>query len=336
MTADPHPFVAAVAAGLERIGAGGSLLVACSGGGDSLALLRACVELNRDVTAGYFDHRQRASSQADGSAVASFAETWGCGFVTSAFPGPRGVGEAELRNARYAWLADATASVSAGWVLTGHTADDRAETVLLRLLRGTGVAGLAGIAAAGPVPGRADAAVKVGRPMLRLAGREAREFLTVRGIRWVEDPSNAAADYTRNRLRRDLLPRLSDFNPRWEEAVLRLADGAAGGAAVTAALAEKVADRAVLFARGATDRGVGARVGRPAGRGPRRRVPGRLEAGRVAGRADVRRGLAPLGGAARRPVHRVAARCRGGARDGRDRPASLTSDTAGPAGSPTG
>ena len=239
---------------MEKIGAGGSLLVACSGGGDSLALLRACVELrdasgSGSVTAGYFDHRQRSSSQADGSAVASFAEAWGCAFLTGAFDGPRGASEAELRTARYAWLADAAAAVGGGWVLTGHTAGDRAETVLLRLLRGTGVAGLAGIAASGPVPGRADAAVTVGRPMLRLAGREAREFLTVRGLRWVEDPSNAAADYTRNRLRRDLLPRLTDFNPRWEEAVLRLADGAAGGAAVTAALAEKVADRAVLFAR---------------------------------------------------------------------------------------
>ena len=244
-----HPFPEAVRAGLDRIGAAGPLLVACSGGGDSLALLRACVELGEPATAACFDHRQRPRSRADGSTVASFAQEWGCEYVSGEYPGAPGASEDALRTARYGWLARAAAAAGAGWVLTGHTADDRAETVLLRIVRGTGPAGLAGIPASGPVPGAAagpgTGPVRVGRPLLGVTGAAARAFLTDRGVVWREDPSNAAPNFARNRLRLAVLPRLAELNPRWRDAVLRLSDLAADEAAAAGELAATVAAAAL-------------------------------------------------------------------------------------------
>ena len=217
MTA-PHPFVAAVGAALAELGVAGRVPVACSGGGDSLALLRACVEL-RDAgadlrpVAAHFDHRQRPDSAADAAAVAACCDAWDCGFVAGTFGGGTGASEAALRDARYGWLAAAAAEAGAAWVLTGHTADDRAETVLLRIVRGTGVAGLAGIPAVGPLPGGSAGGVRVARPMLSRTGAAARAFLTHRGARWREDPSNRSPDFARNRVRHEALPLLRIAEP---------------------------------------------------------------------------------------------------------------------------
>ena len=254
---DPHPFPAAVDAALVELGVSGTVLVACSGGGDSLALLRVCVELRDSGTdlapvAAHFDHRQRPGSQADGSAVASRAGAWGCEFRTGRFDGSPGASEAALRSARYAWLGAAAGEVGTGFVLTGHTADDQAETVLMRVIRGTGVAGLAGIPALAPLPGAAAIPgadrVRVGRPMLALTGAAARGFLADRGVDWREDPTNAVTDFTRNRLRHKVLPLLETLNPRVREAAVRLSAAARDEADATAALADAVLVRALLFA----------------------------------------------------------------------------------------
>ena len=254
---EPHPFPAAVGAALVELGVSGTVLVACSGGGDSLALLRACVELRDSGTdlapvAAHFDHAQRPGSQADGSAVASRAAAWGCEFRSGRFDGSPGASEAALRSARYAWLGAAAGEVGAGSVLTGHTADDQAETVLMRVIRGTGVAGLAGIPSLAPLPGSAAgppaAAVRVARPMLSLTGAAARGFLADRGVDWREDPTNAATDHTRNRLRHEVLPLLETLNPRVREAAVRLAAAARDEADATAGLADAFLDRALLHA----------------------------------------------------------------------------------------
>ena len=235
----PHPFPAVVAAACRSLGVTQPVVVACSGGGDSLALLRACLETaGGPITAAYFDHRQRANSAADGRHVAALAAAWGCRFAAGGFTGGPGASEAAMRHARYGWLNHVAAAAGATWVLTGHTADDRAETVLMRIVRGTGVAGLAGIPAVGPVPGRASGDVRVARPLLGLTGRDARAFLADRGVRWVEDPTNATPDRTRTRLRHEVLPALEELNPKVRAALLRLADGAGGTAAATAALAD--------------------------------------------------------------------------------------------------
>ena len=251
----PHPFVAAVGAALAEHEVRGPVLVACSGGGDSLALLRACVELGdagADLLpiAAHFDHRQRPDSRADGSAVASWCEHWSCESVIGRFDGPPGASEATLRGARYAWLREAARARRAACVLTGHTADDQAETVLLRVIRGTGVAGLAGIPASGPLPGGAadEGVPRVVRPLLSLSGAEARAFLIERGIAWREDPTNAAVDFARNRLRHEILPRLAALNPRVTNALIRLAATARDEAAATDGLTDALLAGALLRA----------------------------------------------------------------------------------------
>ena len=232
-----HPFPAAVAASLHELDVSGPVIVACSGGGDSLALLRACVELgDRPVTAAYFDHRQRDDSADDGRHVAACCREWDVPFAAGGFTGPRDASEAALRAARYGWLGHAARTAGARAVLTGHTADDDAETVLMRLLRGTGVAGLAGIP---PVsaPATLGGGVALVRPMLGVTGRDARAFLADRGFAWREDPTNATPDRTRSRLRTRVLPRLAEINPRWRGAVRRLSGLAAESAAATDELA---------------------------------------------------------------------------------------------------
>ncbi|MFH5806260.1 tRNA lysidine(34) synthetase TilS [Alienimonas sp. DA493] len=249
-----HPFVAGVGAAVEDLGVSGRVLVACSGGGDSLALLRACVELRDDGTdltpiAAHFDHRQRPDSPADAAHVAEHARRWDCEVLSGQHAGGPGASEAVLRTARYGWIAEAANRRSAGFVLTGHTADDQAETVLLRIVRGTGVAGLTGIPALGPLPGSPGgqtAGPLVARPMLGLSGDAARDFLTECGVAWRDDPTNATAAYARNRLRLDVLPRLEELNPRVREAVGRLAAAARDEAAATAGLADAVLSDAVL------------------------------------------------------------------------------------------
>ena len=237
-----HPYPAAVGFALQELDIAGRVLVACSGGGDSLALLRACADLGEDTVAAYFDHRQRPDSLADGRHVAGLCRGWGVPFAAGAFVGPPGASEAALRAARYGWLGHAARRAGAAAILTGHTADDDAETVLMRLLRGTGVGGLAGIPESSRPP--MTGGVTVARPMLRVTGRDARAFLADRGVAWREDPTNATPDYTRNRLRQRVIPRLVEVNPRWREAVLRLSGLAAEQSETLHALADELTARA--------------------------------------------------------------------------------------------
>jgi tRNA(Ile)-lysidine synthase len=117
-------------------------------------------------------------------------------------------------------LADVARASGARWVATGHTADDQAETVLHRLLRGTGVKGLGGIPPRRSlVPG-----IEVIRPLLELSRRQVLDFLDRLRQPYRQDSSNARLDFTRNRIRQELLPLLQDhFNPAIVEGLCRLA-----------------------------------------------------------------------------------------------------------------
>lgn len=170
--------------------------VACavSGGADSLALLVLAVEAGCAVTAVHVDHGLRPGSAAEGDVVEAAARRFGAGFRSVPVriePGPNL--EARARAARYAVLPDG--------VLTGHTADDQAETVLLNLLRGAGLDGLAGMAAPG-------------HPLLGLRRWETRALCRQVGLAWVEDPTNADPSYRRNRVRAELLPLLGAIAAR--------------------------------------------------------------------------------------------------------------------------
>jgi hypoxanthine phosphoribosyltransferase len=167
-----------------------------SGGPDSLALLvLACAALGPEaVTAVHVDHGLRPGSAGEAEVVRAAAERFGAGFVARTVrvePGPNL--EARARVARYAALPDGT--------LTGHTADDQAETVLLNLLRGAGLDGLGGMA-----PER--------RPIRRLRRDETRALCAALGLDPVRDPSNDDPAFRRNRVRRELLPLLADVAAR--------------------------------------------------------------------------------------------------------------------------
>jgi tRNA(Ile)-lysidine synthase len=159
---------------------------AVSGGADSLALLVLAVEAGCRATAIHVDHGLRPGSAEEARVVEVAARRFGTGFRSVRVvvePGPNL--EARAREARYAALPHG--------VLTGHTADDQAETVLLNLLRGAGLDGLAGMAPAG-------------HPLLGLRRWETRALCGEVGVAWVEDPSNASPVHRRNRVRAELLP----------------------------------------------------------------------------------------------------------------------------------
>lgn len=217
-----------------RLGlAGQTVLVAASGGLDSSVLghaLAACAErLRVRVVLGHVHHGLRgAEADADEAAVAALARALGAGFASRRVdPRARRAGltsrarptlQEAARELRYAALREMAAALGAGRIATAHHADDQAETVLLRLLRGTGPDGLAGI------PERSPDGVLV-RPLLRASRAELQRYAESHGLRWREDASNRSRDYARSRLRTTWLPGLAaDFNPRLLRAIADLAE----------------------------------------------------------------------------------------------------------------
>jgi tRNA(Ile)-lysidine synthase len=193
----PDAAARAVAALLPRCSfppAGTTVTCAVSGGADSLALLVLAVAAGCDATAVHVDHGLRDGSAGEAEVVAAAAVRFGAAFRAERVdvePGPNL--EARARRARYAVLPPD--------VLTGHTADDQAETLLLNLLRGAGLDGLAGM--------RRDR-----RPLLALRRAETRALGASLELVPVHDPSNESPAHRRNRVRHELLPLLDDIAER--------------------------------------------------------------------------------------------------------------------------
>ena len=203
-----------------------TVLVAVSGGADSVALWRALVEVREPgegrLVAAHFNHRLRGE-EADGDQ--RFVETLAreCSsqvIVGSADSTQPPTSEAACREARYAFLTTAAAKCGARYIATAHTADDQVETVLLNLVRGTGLAGLAGI----PRMRVIDGTVTIIRPFLDVTRQEILQYLQASGQTYREDASNQGDDYLRNRIRHKLLPLLEEeFSPHVRESVRRVA-----------------------------------------------------------------------------------------------------------------
>ncbi len=183
---------------------GSHLLVAVSGGGDSIALLALiALEARRRhflVTVGHVDHALRPGSEIDGAFVEATAGKLGlaCRVVRLTASPPAGESiEAWARRERRRELRAMAREIDARWILLGHTRDDQAETVLLNLLRGSGLRGLTGMRAM-----RAP----ILRPLLDVSRGELRAFLARHHLEFREDPSNLDLRFRRNRVRRELLP----------------------------------------------------------------------------------------------------------------------------------
>lgn len=197
---------------------GDALICAVSGGADSVALLFAMYllkdKLDIHLSAAHFNHHLRGSeSDRDARFVEDFCGGLGIPLYMgegTVVPGEKGL-EAAARDARYAFLMGLP-----GKIATAHTADDNAETVLLHLVRGTGLKGLGGIS---PVSGR------LLRPMLTVTRREVENFLQEYHLKHVEDSSNESDVFLRNRIRHEVMPLLRRENPRIGENLSRLALG---------------------------------------------------------------------------------------------------------------
>ena len=200
----------------------GPLVVAVSGGTDSVALALILAELREEfglvLHVAHFDHRARPrSAPMDAAFVAELANQIGAPIrVGRAASAPKS--EDDARRDRYAFLRRFAAEIGAGAIATGHTMDDQAETVLLHLTRGSGLAGAAGMR-----PLRDG----IARPLLAIGRAETRAICAAAKIRPREDPSNASVRFARNRVRLRVLPELERINPQVRAALARFADAAA-------------------------------------------------------------------------------------------------------------
>lgn len=215
---------------------GATLLVAVSGGADSLALMVMLAEARAahgfTVRAAHLHHGMRAAADADVEMLRGICEALDLPLDAGYADVPAIAEERRLslevagREARYAFLYGTAAAHGAYGICTGHTRDDQAETVLLRVIAGTGLDGLAGIFPARHVtPPESPSPVWLLRPLLSTSRAETEAFCAERGYTPVQDPYNEDPAYPRNRIRRDLLPLLErDYNPAVKEALARLAD----------------------------------------------------------------------------------------------------------------
>lgn len=212
----------------ERLFARGDVvLCACSGGADSTALLHVLAllrgRLGHALVAHGVDHGLRADAAAELDLARAVAEPLGVPFaVTRVAVALGGNLQARARAARHEALARAAAAVGARVIATGHTADDRAETLLLRLLRGAGPRGLAVLPprAPAPVPAGADLV----RPLLRARRRDVLAHVERHGLAFARDPSNLDPRFTRVRVRREVLPLLEELSPAIVDHLSALAD----------------------------------------------------------------------------------------------------------------
>jgi len=250
-----QPLVRTLARSLTRrcgVGEGDRLLVAVSGGRDSVALLRGLAALAErrqwrlSLAVGHVDHHLRPGSSDDAAFVAELAAALGlpC-YQRDVHPADEGTEranvEATARRLRYAALGEMAGRFGAHFVVTAHQADDQLETLLMRLMRGSGVAGLRGIAWRRRLPtaersqtdsneadpGGNEFAVSepiLIRPMLATDRAEARRFVEAIGQSWRDDPTNDDRDRWRARLRAEVLPVLRDMQGDVARKAVRAAD----------------------------------------------------------------------------------------------------------------
>ena len=218
----------------DRLGPG-LFGLACSGGADSMALADAAIAVHgaANVVVIHIDHGLSPRSAEVGEAVAAWARGQGAAVLVRRIEVKRRASlEAAARDARYAALDAIRIEIGASHILLGHTARDQAETILMRIVRGTGPAGLAGIPAMrGPFV----------RPLLELPRELVDAYVAARALPTHDDPMNADPRIARVRFREQILPALRAENPALDDALTRLASTAREWTAALDVLAEPLA-----------------------------------------------------------------------------------------------
>lgn len=195
-----------------------------SGGPDSVVLLHCLVRAGYAVTAAHFNHHLRANSTEDEQFVRELANQWGCRFmrgeasVAELALRERLPVEAAARKARYKFLFLVAENLDAQAVVVGHNGDDQVETVLMHLLRGSGLEGLRGMTYR-TVLADFSQTIPVVRPLLGFWRSEIEAYREEQGLTSVLDESNRDTRFTRNRIRMELLPVLRSYNPQIEQRI---------------------------------------------------------------------------------------------------------------------
>ena len=209
------------------------LVVAVSGGPDSVCLLRILVELKEELGVelhvAHLDHQLRgAESESDARYVAGLARRLGIAATIDQrdvrdYHANRSASlEESAREVRYAFLTEVAGNIGATGVVVGHTLDDHVETVLMHLIRGTGVAGLRGLQSLNRWQ-TGSGSLTIIRPLLEVTRQETAEYCRQHRLRPRIDASNFSLSPLRNRIRHQLLPLLADYNPQIVDALARTA-----------------------------------------------------------------------------------------------------------------
>ena len=228
-----HPLVAIVKNELDNLltANDSGILVALSGGADSTALLLICQQYAQSngikLTAAHLNHNLTSTAGDTEVWVTELCRSLSIELFTksadvAAYARTQHLStEAAGRELRYGFLAEVAKRLNGYVVVTGHTRDDQAETVIMHILRGSGLQGLRGISKRSQI-NVSGVPLTVVRPLLEATHTNCIEICQTLGIEYQEDPSNALPDYTRNRIRNELLPLMESITPRATDAIIRL------------------------------------------------------------------------------------------------------------------
>ncbi|WP_136465688.1 tRNA lysidine(34) synthetase TilS [Flagellimonas onchidii] len=198
---------------------GRKLLLACSGGLDSVVLAQLCIKSGLQITLAHCNFKLRGvESDGDEFFVKQLAKNLGCPITTTSFNVKEHIHEnggsvqMAARTLRYVWFQELMDKEGFDYVLTAHHADDSLETFLINLSRGTGLEGLSGI------PKQNN---KIVRPLIGFSRNQILEYAKSEGISWREDASNKENKYLRNKIRHDIVPKLKELHPTFLDNVKR-------------------------------------------------------------------------------------------------------------------
>lgn len=214
----------------EMLNPGDSVLAAVSGGPDSMFMLHAICRLKsklslKGVAVANLDHGLRGRvSREDSDFVKKAATGLGLEFFHKKIELKKekhpGLSTEELaREKRYAFLAKSASKIGANVIATGHTLDDHAETILMRLIRGSSLKGIIGIP-----PVREEKGLRIVRPLLELGKEEIKKYLDESGVAYRVDHTNFEPIYFRNIVRKEIIPFLEKYNPRLKRALVNLSE----------------------------------------------------------------------------------------------------------------